>query len=223
MPIVGERLFYELDAERCACISGRLSGGKDRLAFDIATMYWHRGYKIISNAPHNYGRTLQSFGWEDATDLHKSVVIASEGGELVRAQKLATDIVRSAGKDNYYVLFAGKKLPHKILQDMVIRPRFDFYLNYGIPAILWKVKINDGDTKLQFTFFQVQMALVHGVYSTKTSAAGIENIITLARRTVDRLASDEGHEAFISEEQSASGYADDVASLGEEVENALST
>ncbi len=222
MPIVGDRLFNELDATHTACITGDLSAGKDRLAFDLALTYWREGFKIISNAPHNFGSELQRFGWEDAQDLHKSFCIFSEGGEYIRSQKLASDLTRSAGKDNYYAIFAGKKPPHKILQDMIIVPRFNFYLNYGIPAILWKVVIN-GFTKSKFTFFQVQMAQIHGIYSTRTSTAGIDNILTLARRTVDRLAKEEGHSAGVTQEQNASGFADDFASIGEDIESAFST
>ena len=33
--ILGSRLFDELDQERIVCITGSLSGGKTRLAFDL--------------------------------------------------------------------------------------------------------------------------------------------------------------------------------------------
>jgi len=124
--ILGTRLYDELDQERIICITGSLSGGKTRLAFDIALFYWRRGWRVMSNVPHNF----ENWMGREEFDLYKSFVIIDEGGEYVRQAKVASLVTRSAGKANYYAVFAGKRLPHKNLQDIVIKPRFDFYQKY---------------------------------------------------------------------------------------------
>jgi len=206
MPILNSRLYDELDQERIICITGSLSGGKTRLAFDIALFYWRRGFRVFSNVPHNFNHWM---GQGDF-DLFKTYVVIDEGGEYVRQAKVASLITRSAGKANYYAVFAGKRLPHKNLQDIVIRPRFDFYQNYGIPVILWKAKVN-ADENYKFSFWQVFPSRIHGTYSTKTSSGGIEDIFSRASRTVERLAQMEGQEAGQQVEAGYTGLADDLA------------
>jgi hypothetical protein len=204
--ILGSRLFEELDQERIICITGSLSGGKTRLAFDLALFYWRRGYRVFSNVPHNF----KNWTGVETYDLFKSYVIIDEGGEYVRSSKLASAVTRSAGKANYYAIFAGKRLPHKNLQDIVIRPRFDFWQNYGIPLILWRAVVN-ADEKYKFVFFQAFPSLVHGTYSTRTSSGAIEDISSRALRTVELLAKMEGQTAGESLEAGYTGLADDLA------------
>ena len=206
MPILNSRLYDELDQERIICIGGSLSGGKTRLAFDIALFYWRKGFRVLSNVPHNFEHWMG----EGTYDLFKTFVVIDEGGEYVRQSKVASLITRSAGKANYYTIFAGKRMPHKNLQDIVIRPRFDFYQNYGIPVILWRAKVNT-DEPYRFTFWQVFPQLVHGLYSTRTSSGGIEDIFKRAQITVDRLAEMEGQEAGQQAEAGYGGLADDLA------------
>ncbi|MBI3167257.1 MAG: hypothetical protein HYZ22_02180 [Chloroflexi bacterium] len=204
--ILGSRLFDELDQERIICITGSLSGGKTRLAFDIALFYWRRGWRVMSNVPHNF----ENWTSVETYDLFKTFVIIDEGGEYVRQSKVASAITRSAGKANYYAIFAGKRLPHKNLQDIVIRPRFDFYQNYGIPLILWRAVVN-ADEKYKFVFLQALPQLVHGTYSTRTSSGGIEDVFARAERTVKILAEMEGQEAGQQTEAGYTGLADDLA------------
>ncbi|MBI5945358.1 MAG: hypothetical protein HY864_13395 [Chloroflexi bacterium] len=204
--ILGSRLFEELDQERIVCITGSLSGGKTRLAFDLALFYWRRGYRLFSNVPHNF----ENWTKNESYDLFKSFVIIDEGGEYVRQSKVASSITRSAGKANYYAIFAGKRLPHKNLQDIVIRPRFDFYQNYGIPLILWRAVVN-ADEKYKFVFFQAFPQLVHGTYSTLTSSGGIEDVFARAERTVQILAEMEGQTAGEQAEAGYTGLADDLS------------
>ncbi len=204
--ILGSRLYDELDDERSICITGSLSGGKTRLAFDIALFYWRRGYRVFSNVPHNF----KNWTGVETYDLFKSYVVIDEGGEYVRQAKVASSITRSAGKANYYAIFAGKRLPHKNLQDIVIRPRFDFYKNFGIPLILWRAQVN-ADEKYKFVFFQAFPQLVHGTFSTRTSSGGIEDIFARAQYTVDLLAKMEGQEAGQQVEAGYTGLADDLA------------
>jgi hypothetical protein len=204
--IIGSRLYDELDQERIICIGGSLSGGKTRLAFDLALFYWRRGYRVMSNVPHNF----DNWTGNENFDLFKSFVIIDEGGEYVRQAKVASLITRSAGKANYYAIFAGKRMPHKNLQDIVIRPRFDFYQNYGIPLILWRAKVNADET-YKFVFWQLYPQSLHGTYSTKTSSGGIEEIFARAQVTVDRLAEMEGQKAGEQSEAGYEGLADDLA------------
>lgn len=204
--ILGSRLFEELDQERMICITGSLSGGKTRLAFDIALFYWRRGYRVFSNTVHNFDNWTGVEGYH----LFKSFVVVDEPGEYVRQSKAASVITRSAGKADYYAIFAGKRLPHKNLQDIVIRPRFDFYQNYGIPLILWRAVVN-ADEKYKFVFLQAFPQLVHGTYSTRSSSGGIEDIFARAQRTVEILAESEGQEAGIQQEAGYGGLADDLA------------
>lgn len=213
--IVGQKLFNELDAGRLACILGELSGGKTRLAFDIASHYWHDGYRVVSNVPHNFkydaGEVTPQFGHEHINDLFRTFVILDEGGEYVRSQDLASSITRAAGKANYYFVFAGKRLPHKSMTELIIRPLFNFYTWFGIPAILWRGQVNATD-KYKFKFWQTWPDGVHGTYSTLSSSAGIERVIALAKNTVSILAQHEGHEAGLSTSSGIEGLADDIAS-----------
>lgn len=209
MPILNERIFNELDQERIICISGALSGGKTRLAFDIAVRYWRMGFRILSNVPHNF---INSSGQDDF-DLFRTYNIIDEGGEYVRQQKLASSITRSAGKANYYMIFAGKRLPHKELQAIIIRPRFDFWQNYGIPLILWRATVQCDD-KYKFPIWQYLPQNLHGTYSTLSSSGGITDIIARAENTVNRLASMEGQTAGKSEDAGIEGLAEDFASRG---------
>jgi len=206
MPIFGDRLFFELDTERIMCIGGALSGGKTRLAFDIALTYWRRGYRVISNVPHNF----VNFTGKDDNALFKTFVIVDEGGEYVRQAKVASVITRSAGKANYYMIFAGKRMPHKNLQDIIIRPRFDFYQNYGLPFILWSCRVCS-DVPYKFNFWQVFPQRLHGTYSTLTSSGSIEKIIERATVTVELLAAMEGQDAGVQVEAGQDGLADDLA------------
>lgn len=207
MPILNDRVFNELDQERILCITGALSGGKSRLAFDIALHYWRMNFRVLSNVPHNFVHN-----GEDDFDLFKTFNIIDEGGEYVRAQKLASAITRSAGKANYYMVFAGKRLPHKELQQIIIKPRFDFWQNYGIPLILWRAHVNC-DEKYKFPVWQYLPQNLHGTYSTLTSSGGIEQIIARAENTVVKLARMEGQTAGASIDAGIGGFADDLASL----------
>ncbi len=206
MPILNERVFNELDQERIICITGSLSGGKTRLAFDIALRYWRKGFRVISNVPHNFDDWMG----QGRGDLFKTYCVIDEGGEYIRQAKVASLITRSAGKANYYMVFAGKRLPHKNLQDVVIRPRFDFWQNYGIPLILWSAKVQ-ADEKYRFPVWQYMPSLLHGTYSTITSSAGLENIFKFADNTVRRLAESEGQIAGTSADAGVEGFAEDLA------------
>lgn len=205
MPILNQRIFNELDQERVICITGALSGGKSRLAFDIALNYWRMGFRILSNVPHNFVSDTK-----DTFDLFKTYVIVDEGGEYVRQSKMASAITRSAGKANYYMIFAGKRLPHKELQTLIIRPRFDFYQNYGIPLILWRATVL-ADEKYKFPIWQYIPQVLHGTYSTLTSSGGIESILARAENTVNLLAQMEGQTAGKTNDAGIAGFAEDIA------------
>jgi len=207
MPILGDRVYQELEQERIICITGRLSGGKTRLGFELALPWWKRGYRINSNSAHNFINWTGVFTY----DLYRSFNIVDEGGEYVRQEKMASMITRSAAKSDYFVVFAGKRLPHKALQQVIIKPRFDFYFNYGIPLILWKAKVSGGDEPYKFSFFQVYPQYTHGTFSTRTSSAGIEEILARAEKTVDRLAREEGQTAGRQLDAGWEGLADDLA------------
>ena len=215
MPILGERLFNELDQERYICITGSLSGGKSRLAFDIALHYWRQGFRVLANVPHNFIDT--DLTRPDEGMLYRSYCVIDEGGEYIRTAKLSSLITRSAGKADYYVVFAGKRLPHKELQGIIIKPRFDFYQNYGIPVILWRALVNATE-KYKFPFWQVFPSAIHGTYSTRTSSGGVENFISRAALTVQHLAAMEGQEAGQQAEAGFAGLADDLSSsFGEQI------
>jgi len=206
--IIGTRLYNELDDERSVCVTGRLSGGKTRLAFDIALYYWRMGYRVISNVPHNFDDWMT---FQDVGTLHKSFCILDEGGEYVRAGKLASSITRSAGKADYYTIFAGKRLPHKDLQRIIVVPRFDFFANFGLPALLWQGTVMSAQPRYKFLFWQIFPQVIHGTYSTLSSSAGIENFITRSLVTVNWLAAHEGHSAGLQQDAGLEGFADDVA------------
>lgn len=209
MPIIGERIYSELDQERIICITGALSGGKTRLAFDIGLRYWRKGYKINSNVLHNFTDWMSPHKYGG---LFKTYNVVDEGGEYIREAKVGSLITRSAGKADYYMVFAGKRLPHKNLQDVIIKPRFDFYQNFGIPLILWRVKVMSDD-KYTFPLWQYFPSRLHGTYSTRSSSAGIENILSDAQSTVERLAQIEGQVAGVSRDASISGLSEDFESL----------
>jgi hypothetical protein len=206
--ILGYRLFDELDVENICCIGGNLSAGKTRLAFDIARFYWLQDYRVVANVPHHY------FGRPKALrthDLYKTVCIMDEGGEFVRDAKTSSLITRSAGKANYRVIFAGKRAPHKDLQRLMIEPKFNFLGVFGLPFIWWRVKVQ-AEQNYEVAFWQLFPHLVHGTYSTKSSGGAIESIISLAHKTVERLAHEEGQEAGRQVEAGLLGLADDLAS-----------
>ena len=188
--LIGNRFIDELQSERVAYIGGSLDAGKTRLAFEAARFLWLRGYRVIANVPHNYLRPES----HDKSFLYKSVVILDEGGEFFRDAKTGSVITRSAAKSDYYVLIPAKRPPHKSMVRLSISPRFNFLSVYGIPAIWWKVVVR-ADQNYTVSFWQIFPGLIHGTYSTKTSAGGIEIILSLAEKTAKKLANDEGQEA----------------------------
>jgi hypothetical protein len=210
--ILGSRIFDELDYERIVCIGGSLSAGKTRLAFDLALPYWRKGYRVRSNVPHNFVDLDNAKG----KLLYKTFCILDEGGEYVREQLVASSITRSAGKADYYAIFSGKRLPHKMMQGMIISPRFDFYVNFGIPAILWSANVK-AEKNYKFLFWQVFPQLVHGTYSTLTSSGGIEEFIKQAQSTMDDLARREGQEAGRAVAGTVIGFYDDILSASSSV------
>jgi len=215
MPILSQRIFDEINTEKAVCITGVLSGGKTRLAFDLALPYWRSGkYRVISNCANNFvgNKPITSYQGKEIGNKHlfKTFIVLDEGGEYVRTLKIASLITRSAGKADYYVVFAGKKLPHKELQGVVIRPRFNFYDNFGLPFIWWSVKVAS-DVPYKFSFIQWFPSALHGTYSTLSSSAGIEDIISLSSLTVDKLAEIEGQIAGKTVEAGLEGFADDLA------------
>jgi hypothetical protein len=210
MPILGERIYNELDQERSVCITGALSGGKTRLAFDLALRYWRKGYKVNSNVLHNFVPIAPD---HKHGGLFRTFNIMDEGGEYIREAKVASLITRSAGKADYYMVFSGKRLPHKNLQDVIIKPRFDFWQNYGIPLILWRVTVATND-KYTFPLWQWLPSHLHGTFSTLSSSAGIEDILSTAQYTVEKLASIEGQVAGVSREATFSGIAEDFQETG---------
>lgn len=212
MPILGDRLFNELDQERVVCITGALSGGKSRLAFDIALHYWRRGYRVKSNVGHNFTDWMVT---HPKGLLYRTFNILDEGGEYVREAKVGSLITRSAGKADYYAIFSGKRLPHKDLCNVIIKPRFDFWQNYGIPMILWRVKVKS-EEPYKYPVWQWLPHLMHGTYSTLSSSQGIENFLVLARQTIERLAQDEGEEAGESVTAGLDSIAEDLQTSGVE-------
>ena len=210
--ILGDRIFFELDQGRFCCITGALSGGKTRLAFEFALRYWRMGYRVRSNIPHtlkDYPEHSKPAEWDGT--LYKTFCVVDEPGEFIREARVASPILRSAGKADYYMVFSGKRLPHKILQDVIIEPRFDFYQNYGIPMVLWKVTIN-ASTKYNFPVWQWMPQGVHGIYSTLTSAGSPDFFGAMADTTIKRLAGMEGQDAGVMVAAGYDGLADDLAS-----------
>lgn len=210
--ILGSRIYDELDTSRFMCITGVLSGGKTRLAFDLAVPYWRRGMTVNANVTHNFSGDNRPAWQHDM--LYDTFNIADEGGEYVRKAATASTLVRSAGKANYYFIFSGKRLPHNSLQELIVMPRFDFYANYGLPFILWRCTVH-GAKKYDVHFWQFLPQLIHGTYSTRTSTSDIDVLIRMAENTVKHLAATEGQEAGQQRTAGLDGLADDLSTLGE--------
>lgn len=178
---IGGDLSKEMILSRVLVITGSLSAGKTRLAIHLWYHYF-RGYSLYANIP-----LSPSLSRPLPPTFHHSYVVLDEGGVFVREAKLASKIIRSAGKADYFVVFSGRRQPHKDLSELVIEPVFDFFRNFGVPALLWRYSYFGGRKSYTRLFLQLFPQVVHGLFDTYSPSEGIDAFLPVFHRTLESL------------------------------------
>lgn len=201
-------LKKEILFSRVFCVTGRLRGGKTRLAFDIYRSYYPE-YRLRANLPNVWqaqgigvipkSRPMKpseavAYYYAKSGEItpdysYHTYNIIDEGGEFVRRERLASYLTRSAGKADAIYCFSGKRLPHKSLQELVLYPVFDFWLNFLIPIVLWRAEVTVGlSDRYKFYFAQYFPMMLHGYYSTGYPGTDVDYFANSAAITMIDLA-----------------------------------
>lgn len=158
--------FAELNATRMACITGSLGSGKTLIAHEIAKPYLDKGYKFGGNISSAWLDRIEDIIPDNQGAL-KTFFVLDEAGMYVKSVGSATALAGFARKLDIYLLFCGRKLPHRDLTELRMYLWFDCWKNFYIPLWVWRWDVDVQGTKKYHGFvFQTGRGAYYGLYST---------------------------------------------------------
>ena len=182
--------FAELNATRIAVVTGSLGSGKTLIAHEIAKPYLDRGYKFAGNISSAWLDKLEDILPNEHGAL-KTFFVLDEAGMYVKSVGSATALAGFARKLDIYLLFCGRKLPHRDLTELRMYLWFDCWKNFYIPLWVWRYDVDVQGTKKYHGFlFQSARGCYYGLYSSldpadhplsvlKTIEAGTRNLFAI--------------------------------------------
>ena len=179
--IIGDGFLSEFLLERTVYISGRLGAGKSLLAAELAETLLRKGYRLYTNVRCVWAE-------DDMVPGTQIVYWVDEGGMYLRRQ---ADVLALAGflrKLDSYLIISGKKPPHLDLCTLWVSPRFDFWVNFFIPAKVWRYDVFQSEFRSYHGYFiQVWPQRYWGVYSTLDPGDHPQDVIAVAVASARQL------------------------------------
>lgn len=165
MIVYDDGFFGELDDNRILAITGRLSSGKTLMAVQLAQRYLARGYRLISQTGCVWNDEAKDIVPDSRGKLH-CVIIIDEGGLYFRTQDMARAVSSFAAKLDCYVIFAGRKLPHKDLCSLTCQMWFNALRWFWLPFKVWRYSVENGQKTYSGFFLETAWWDFYGVYDT---------------------------------------------------------
>lgn len=160
---------------RMVWLSGRFSGGKTSLAFEIAKYFGGMGYRIITNTKSIWADNPLDVELDKHGHL-KAVVILDEGGTEFKTNNQVEQISAYCAKMDIIFLVPSFFPPARKFQVLEIQPVWNLK-PVGIPYIQynWAVQVGTFKDKGAFGWFYPQS--IFGVYSRQDPGAYTDSIV----------------------------------------------
>lgn len=160
---------------RLVWLSGRFSGGKTSLAFEMARNYAEMGYRIITNTKSIWADDLEKTKMEDGGHV-RAVVILDEGGTEFKRNSQVEEITAYSAKMDLIFLVPSFFPPANKFQVLEIQPVWNLK-PIGIPYIQYKWSVKVGNFKDQGSFGWLFPQSIYGVYSRQDPGAKTDQIV----------------------------------------------
>ncbi len=185
-----------LEMYRLIWISGRFGGHKTALSFKIAEDYLKRGYRLITNSKSVWNDEIENTQLDENGHL-KTVVILDEGGLYFKASKQIEQIASYAAKMDVIYIIPSFWPPARMAQVINIQPIISLK-SAGIPAIIYKWRVDLGGFHDKGWFVWVNPAEVYGIYSRQDPGSDPETIIRFLTQRTTEYRKRYGHEDSLS-------------------------
>ena len=168
-------LGNEFRTTRMAAIGGSLGAGKTLFVHDLVEPLLRRGYKYVTNYRCAWADNPLDV-LPDEYGARHAVVVVDEGGIYLRKYRDVARLSMIARKLDIYLVFAGRKLPHKDLCELTIYPWIDLWSQFLLPVKVWKGVV-DASKQYAFYIFQALWWQHYGLYSTLDPGAPADAIL----------------------------------------------
>lgn len=175
MFIQADNIMSILEMYRLIWISGRFGGHKTALSFKIAQIFLERGYNLITNTRTIWADDIKEIKLNEHNQL-KSVILLDEGGMYFKASRQIEQIAGYAAKMDCIYIIPSFWPPAKAAQIINIQPVISLKAA-GIPLILYKWRVDLGQTKERGMFGWWNPQETYGVYSRQDPGCEPEDII----------------------------------------------
>lgn len=166
-----------IQSYRLVWLSGRFSGGKTSVAFEIAKHFGNSGYRIITNTKSVWADNPEEC-YLDKDGHLRAVIILDEGGTEFKTNNQVEEISAYSAKMDMIYLVPSFFPPARKFQVLEIQPIWNLK-PVGIPYIQyrWSVKVGNFKDEGSFGWFFPQG--IWGVYSRQDPGAKTDQIVQL--------------------------------------------
>ncbi|KAA3645708.1 MAG: hypothetical protein DWQ07_12275 [Chloroflexi bacterium] len=225
--IIDNGFMDEFRHTRMCSIEGYLGAGKTLIALAIAEPFLKEGYRLITNMSCVWNdEHIEDWDIEEGL---KAVIIVDEGGLYLRTMKSVSDISSFARKLDCYLIFAGRRLPHEELCELILSPSYDFQRNWGLPFFRYKWTVNPQLTgRYSGWLFFAGRSGYFGIYDTVDPGDSAEVVVRYIERQTGRLFKHYNRTYDVQDVSGSGGYdtADEAgahaASSARQIQNAIS-
>lgn len=170
-----ENIMGALEMYRMIWISGRFGGHKTALAYMIAKTFLDRGYFLVSNSRSVWSDSFHQVNLDQNNHLH-SVILLDEGGLYFKASRQVEQIASYAAKMDCIYIIPSFWPPAKAAQIINIQPVISLKAA-GLPVIVYRWRIDLGQTKEKGFFIWWNPAEIYGIYSRQDPGDDPDEII----------------------------------------------
>lgn len=165
--LIGADLFLgDLQVNRILSIAGQRGSGKTAMAFELASWYLKRGYKLITNIDNIWQEDyLLGRMRMDSEYVKHSIIILDEGGRYLREWKYFENMFEFARKFDNIILIPSVRIAHENLAEFVCRPVTWLQRVLPIGLNYWTYTVKTGDQDI-FGSFWFRASDSIGVYDT---------------------------------------------------------
>jgi len=162
---------------RMVWVSGRFSGGKTSLAFEVARNFGDMGYRIITNTKSVWADRPDECLLDKDGHL-KAIVILDEGGTEFKTNSQVEQISAYSAKMDIIFLVPSFFPPARKFQVLEIQPVWNLK-PIGIPYIHYRWSVAVGNFKDQGSFGWFFPQSIWGIYSRQDPGAFTDEIVHL--------------------------------------------
>lgn len=203
-------LGNEFRTSRMIAIAGNLGAGKTLIVHDVVRPLLEKGYRYITNYRCVWADNPEDVKPDEFGARH-AVIVIDEGGIYLRKFRDVARLSMIARKLDIYLVFSGRKLPHKDLCELTLFPWLDLWSQFLIPIKIWKGVV-DASKQYAFFVFQSFWWQNYGLYSTLDPGAPAEAIIEIVQRWTKEYFARWGYDVHALEKaiNALSSFSDDT-------------